>query len=72
MALQSCGSPTLAVSGLPFGSLETKRSFGCGPHREAQRILYGGRWWLPPNSAVVSLMSPKSPVAYPSTKGVVT
>jgi hypothetical protein len=34
---------------LPFGSLGTKRPFGCGPHREAQRILYGGRWWLPLN-----------------------
>jgi hypothetical protein len=72
MALQSYGSPTLAVSGLPFGSPETKRPFGCGPHGEAQRILYGGRWWLPLSPAVVSLMSLKSPVACPSTKGVVT
>jgi hypothetical protein len=72
MALQSCGSPTLAVSRLPFGSPETKRPFGCGPHGEAQRILYGGRWWLPPSPAVVNLMSLKLPVACPSTKGVVT
>jgi hypothetical protein len=49
MALQSCRSPTLVVSGLPFGSPKTKRPFGCGPRREAQRILYGGRWWLPPS-----------------------
>jgi hypothetical protein len=49
MASQSCKSPTLVVSGLPFGSPETKRPFGCGPHREAQKILYGGRWWLPSN-----------------------
>jgi hypothetical protein len=46
---QSCGSPTLAVLGLPFGSPRTKRPFGCGPREEAQRVLYGGRWWLPPN-----------------------
>ncbi len=24
-----------------------KKPFGCGPHGEAQSILYGGRWWLP-------------------------
>jgi hypothetical protein len=50
MAPQSCGSPTLAISRLPFGSPRTKRPFGCGPHGEAQRILYGGRWWLPLSS----------------------
>jgi len=26
--------PTLAISRLPFGSLETKMSFGCGPREE--------------------------------------
>jgi len=50
MALQSCGSLTLVVSGLPFGNLGTKRPFGCGLRGEAQRIPYGGRWWLPPSS----------------------
>jgi len=49
MALQNCGNPTLVVLGLPFGNLGTKRPFGCGPCGEVQRILYGGRWWLPPN-----------------------
>jgi len=51
MAPQSCENPTLAVRGLPFGSLGTKRPFGCGPHGEVQIILYGGRWWLPPSSS---------------------
>jgi len=23
--------------------------FGCGSYGELQRILYGGRWWLPPS-----------------------
>jgi hypothetical protein len=23
--------------------------FGCSPHGELQRIIYGGRWWLPPS-----------------------
>ncbi len=49
MAPQSCGNPTLAISRLPFGSPGTKRSFGHGPRGEAQRILYGGTWWLPRN-----------------------
>jgi len=49
MAPQSCWNPTLTISRFAFGSLGTKRPFGCEPHREAQRILYGGRWWLPPS-----------------------
>jgi len=32
MASQSYKSPTLLVLGLPFGSPETKRPFGCGLH----------------------------------------
>jgi len=44
---QSCENPTLVVSGLPFRNPRTKRPFGCGPCEDAQRILYGGRWWLP-------------------------
>jgi hypothetical protein len=49
MAPQSYESPTLTISRLSFGSPETKRPFGSGRHREAQRILYGGRWWFPSN-----------------------
>jgi hypothetical protein len=26
-----------------------KKLFGCGYRGEAQSILYGGRWWLPPS-----------------------
>jgi len=26
-----------------------KEPFGCGPRGALQRILYGGRWWLPPS-----------------------
>jgi len=35
------------VLGLLLMSPGTKKPFGCGCHREAQSILYGGRWWLP-------------------------
>jgi hypothetical protein len=31
--------PTLAISGLPFGSRKTKKPFGCGPCGEAHSIL---------------------------------
>ncbi len=37
----------MAISGLPFGSPETKKPFGCHSREEVQNILYGGRWWLP-------------------------
>jgi hypothetical protein len=33
---------------LPWESRE-KDPFECSFHRELQRILYGGRWWLPPS-----------------------
>jgi hypothetical protein len=32
----------------PWESRE-KVPFGCSLRRELQRILYGGRWWLPPS-----------------------
>ncbi len=35
------------VSGLHLGSPGKKKPFGCKCGGELQRILYGGRWWLP-------------------------
>jgi hypothetical protein len=46
-----------------------KKPFECRCRGEVQRILYGGRWWLPQIRAMVSLVSPKLPMACPSTKG---
>ncbi len=40
---------TGTVSGLHFGSPGKKVPFGCKCGGETQRILYGGRWWLPPS-----------------------
>jgi len=37
------------VSGLLLGNPGEKVPFGCSLRRELQRILYGGRWWLPPS-----------------------
>jgi hypothetical protein len=35
-----------------------------------QRILYGGRWWLPPNPGRGESSESVLPVACPNTKGV--
>jgi hypothetical protein len=64
------GIPTLAISGLPFGSLGTKSHFDEGLV-ERCRIYYmgegGGFPWV---RIVVSLMNPRLPMARPSTKSV--
>jgi hypothetical protein len=50
MSVQSPRSLTRDSFGtLPWESRE-KVPFGCGSRGELQRILYGGRWWLPPES----------------------
>jgi len=46
---QSPGSPTWDSFGTPPWESREKVSFGCGSHGVMQRILYGGRWWLPPS-----------------------
>jgi hypothetical protein len=43
------GVPTLGISGLQLGSLETKWHLGVG-HVVRHKVYYkGGRWWLCPN-----------------------
>jgi len=49
MDAQSLGSPTRDSFGTPPWESWEKVSFGCSLHGELQRILYGGRWWLPPS-----------------------
>jgi len=49
MDAQSLGSPTRDNFGIPPWESWEKVPFGCSPRGELQRILYGGRWWLPPN-----------------------
>jgi hypothetical protein len=48
-ALKVARVPIVRISRLPLGSPGTKKPFGCGPRGELQSIIYGGRWWLPPN-----------------------
>jgi hypothetical protein len=46
---QNCKSPNCVnFKTYPWES-RNKKPFECGCRGEAQRILYGGRWWLPPS-----------------------
>jgi hypothetical protein len=63
------GVPTLGISGLPFGSLETK----CHLDVERHKIYYKGEGGgFPQVQAMVSLVSLNLPMVSPSTKSVST
>jgi len=47
MNTQSPRSPNWDSFGTPLWESREKVSFGCKCGEESQRILYGGRWWLP-------------------------
>ncbi len=49
MSSQSLGSPTRDSFRTPPWESQEKVPFGCGSRGAMQRILYGGRWWLPPS-----------------------
>jgi hypothetical protein len=49
MSVQSPGSLTWDSFGTPPWKSREKVPFGCGSRGVTQRILYGGRWWLPPS-----------------------
>ncbi len=44
---QNPGSPNRDSFGTPLWESRDKKPFGCRCHGKTQRILYGGRWWLP-------------------------
>jgi len=46
---QSPKSPIRDSFGTPPWESREKVPFGCSLHGVTQRILYGGRWWLPPS-----------------------
>jgi hypothetical protein len=47
-----------------------KEPFGCSLGGASQRILYGGRWWLPPSPGRGVSCGPKCPWLVPTPKGV--
>jgi len=49
MSVQSPGIPIRDSFGTPTWESREKEPFGCSFCGETQRILYGGRWWLPPS-----------------------
>jgi hypothetical protein len=49
MNTQSPGSPNQDNFGIPLWESQKKVPFGCKCGGEAQRIISGGRWWLPLN-----------------------
>jgi hypothetical protein len=49
MSSQNLGSPTRDNFGTPPWESREKMPFGCGSRGATHIILYGGRWWLPPN-----------------------
>jgi hypothetical protein len=74
---QSSGTPPGTVSGqfrdnfgTPTWESREKEQFGCSLGRVAQRILYGGRWWLPPSPGRGVSCGPKCPWLVPTPKGV--
>jgi len=56
--------------GTPTWESREKEPFGCSPGGETQRILYGGRWWLPPSPGRGESSSPKCSWLVPTPKGV--
>jgi len=55
--------------GLLFGSLETKSNSDVGASKRHKEYYMGEGGGFPRVQAVVSLVSPKLPVACPNTKG---
>jgi hypothetical protein len=49
MMAQSPESPNRDSFGTPLWESRDKEPLGRGCGGATQRILYGGRWWLPPN-----------------------
>jgi len=47
-----------------------KEPFGCSLNGASQRILYGGRWWLPPSPGRGVSCGPKCPWLVSTPKGV--
>jgi len=56
--------------GTPTWESREKEPFGCSLGGASQRILYGGRWWLPPSPGRAVSRGPKCPWLVPTPKGV--
>jgi len=70
MSSQSPGTPTRDNFGTPPWESQEKVPFGCSFGGKLQRILYGGRWWLPPSLGRDESSESKCPWLVPTPKGV--
>jgi hypothetical protein len=70
MEAQSPRSPTWDSFGTSPWESREKKPFGCSLGRGVQRILYGGRWWLPPSPGRGESNVSKCPWLVPTPKGV--
>jgi hypothetical protein len=68
MNAQSPESPNRDNFGTPLWESREKEAFGCSLRAELQRILKGGRWWLPPSPGRGESSKSKLPVACPNTQ----
>jgi len=68
MNAQSPGSPNRDNFETPLWESQEKVPFRCKCGGEAQRILYGGRWWLPLSLGRGESSESVLPAACPSTK----
>jgi len=70
MSVQSPETPTRDSFGTPTWESREKEPFGCSLRDETQRILYGGRWWLPPSPGRGESCVSKCPWLVSTPKGV--
>jgi hypothetical protein len=70
MNAQSLESPKWDNFGIPLWESREKVPFGCKCGGETQRILCGGRWWLPPSLSRGESNESKLLMACPNTKSV--
>jgi len=70
MSSQSPGTPTRDSFGTPPWESREKEPFGCSLGGELQRILYEGRWWLPPSPGRGESCVSKCLWLVPTPKGV--
>jgi len=70
MSSQSIGTPTRDSFGTPPWESREKVPFRCSLDGELQRILYGGKWWLPPSPGHDESCVSKCPWLVLTPKGV--
>jgi hypothetical protein len=70
MVAQSFGSPNRDSFGTPLWESRDKKPFGCNLRERTQKILYGGRCWLPSSLGRGESSESKCPWLVPTPEGV--